>query len=108
MKTAKEMFEDLGYSVLIDNEYEIYYNNIKDCRGIIFFYEDLSFCLKAPKNNKEINMPLLKAIIQQCKELEWLDEEPENETEEIDTSNYKRDKMIEEYMNQSPFPKEEY
>ena len=69
-KSAKQMFEDLGYSVLIDDEYQICYDNKKEKKGVIFYYEDVKFILRNSK--RDIDMPLLKAINQQCKELEWI------------------------------------
>ena len=73
--SAKEMFEELGYE--IDSTYEIerhlYY--CKDYTKIDFdlnrndFYKYNSGGFRSP-----IDMKLLKAINQQCKELGWLDE----------------------------------
>lgn len=70
-KDAKQMFENLGYSVLIDDEYQICYDNKKENKGVIFYYEDVKFILRNSK--RDIDMPLLEAIIQQCKELEWIE-----------------------------------
>lgn len=73
--TAKEMFEELGYE--LDSTYEIdgHLFYCKDYRKIDFdlkrkdFYKYTSGGFRSP-----IDMDLLKAIHQQCKELGWLDE----------------------------------
>lgn len=82
-KTAKQIFKDLGYGIAVDDEYQITYINIKENCEITFWYEDLDISfgpiLKVKSNNIKyqkdndqfISMPLLHAIIQQCKELEW-------------------------------------
>lgn len=67
-KSAKEMFEklDLYYS---NNGYQIcYYNDFED-KYIWFFTET-----QTVEIDFDININYLQAIIQQCKELGWLDE----------------------------------
>lgn len=72
--SAKEMFEELGYECL-ETEYNIYYYlEFRD-------YGDDTFDLgiKFDFSNQEIfceldiDIPLLKAINQQCKELGWIE-----------------------------------
>ncbi len=74
---AEQMFKNLGYSILTNDEYEIYYHNDKTGEGVKFLYEDLKFYVlgfySEELNTFSIDMPLLKAINQQCKELEWID-----------------------------------
>lgn len=70
-KTAKQMFEDLGYSVLADNEYAISYENGEKQNVVTFWYEDL-IIEYMPSFAAKIDIPLLQAINQQCKELEWI------------------------------------
>lgn len=67
--TAQEMFEELGWNLQT--------NGIK----IIYFNMDYNETLEFDKEYEEyyvenlaIDMPTLKAINQQCKELGWLDE----------------------------------
>ena len=75
MKDAKEMFADLGYIVKEDDEYQIrFYNEEKDIQ-ISFWYEDLKVEIvpfKPIETSAKIDMPLLHAINQECKELEWI------------------------------------
>lgn len=86
-KTAKEMFEALGYKEEKGDKIHItYYNgnfeNKQRCdKQITFDLESKSFIAYSPYelNDYEdcsifINIDELKAIKQQCKELEWLDE----------------------------------
>lgn len=89
MMSAKEMFEKLGYEY-IDTRFGPYY---QDERNIskgefkeISFIEKDDICyhtVKASYGNgipKDLTMDELKAIIRQCKELGWLEEEKKTET----------------------------
>ena len=73
MKSAKEMFKELGYKqdvCLGDFEYYNYEKEIttdKDDKTIII-------CQRWSDEYSIIDMPTLKAIIKQCEELGWLDE----------------------------------
>ena len=72
---AKQMFEKLGYSIHLNDEYEFSYLNEKDDKEITFFYEDIKVWVYNPENCDapvEINMDLLRAINKQCEELEWI------------------------------------
>ena len=75
VKDAKEMFAELGYRVAEDDEYQIrFYNEEKDIQ-ISFWYEDLKVEIvpfKPIETSAKIDMPLLHAINQECKELEWI------------------------------------
>ena len=71
MKSAKEMFKELGYeckSCVGDYEYYNYEKEIttdKDDKTIII-------CQRWSDEYSIIDMPTLKAIIKQCEELGWL------------------------------------
>ena len=78
--SAKEMFEELGFELVYENSNRLIYRD-KVNKVIIF-----TLCLKEysafiDRNNLDsedaeyysINMDLLKAINQQCKELGWFD-----------------------------------
>ena len=71
--TAKEMFEELGFKKVKPRN--------KILTQIEFYSEDYNESIEFFKNYKEyyvenlgIDMNILKAIIQQCKELGWLDD----------------------------------
>ena len=84
MKTAKEMFEELGYDILTDNEeYKIFERDYKfieitKCDSEIddSVYIDVYFydCFKDTKKFTSIDGKELQAINQMCKELGWLDD----------------------------------
>lgn len=103
---AKEMFEKLGYEY-IDTTFGPYY---QDERNIskgefkeISFIEKDDICyhtVKASYGNgipKDITMDELKAIIQQVKELHWLDEKAEIKQEIKQETNldYYKDEILE-------------
>lgn len=76
MKTAKEMFEELGYELVsqdstiirYEKDFDIIKFNLSD--NTIEVYDDWYY--EKPFN--QINMKELKAINKQCQELRWLDE----------------------------------
>lgn len=78
-KSAKEMFEELGYELDDCSDFEgmakcLNYQ-INDLFGCMF--KEITFYLETKEigwDNVVLTMPLLKAINQQCKELGWLDE----------------------------------
>ena len=73
MKTAKEMFEALGFvQVELKDRYARlgYYHKNYD-ETLVFSTDNFQ---EYYIENLAIDMPILKAIIQQCKELGWLDE----------------------------------
>lgn len=74
--TAREMFEELGYSLEANNEYTIKYSK-EECD-----YTTFDFNLKKKKIYSifmsaahGITLDELKAVIRQAKELGWLEEE---------------------------------
>lgn len=79
MKTAKEMFKELGYekevtgSEIMDENF-IGYENKKENKYIGFrrWYKD--FHAFEDKGDIDIDMPTFKAIHKQLEELGWLEE----------------------------------
>ena len=67
-KSAKEMFEELGYKKTNSEIEMIIYNNSEN--ELLYFYLDTKDV--NVDNITFINIELLKAINQQCKELGWL------------------------------------
>ena len=69
MKSAREMFEELGY------EFESHHYSMT---ALIVYRKDLKYIyFDADKKidiREFVDMKLLQAINQQCKELGWLDE----------------------------------
>ena len=76
---AKEMFEELGFELTGQDECFITYTKI----ALVNY--DIVFCIyekcvevvptikELPHHFSRIEMPLLKAINQQCKELGWIE-----------------------------------
>lgn len=80
MKTAEQMFEELGYKLVRNNMYERLnlmcyridlYND--DSSSIVFKLEDKTFFVYHYCEPKYVTMDELKAINQQCKELGWIE-----------------------------------
>lgn len=80
MKTAREMFEELGYKLVRNNMYESLnlmcykidlYDN--DSSSIVFNLKDKTFFVYHYCEPKDVTMDELKAINQQCKELGWIE-----------------------------------
>lgn len=65
MKTACEMFEELGYEENYHIAYVMYYNKEEDY--YIWFFKDI----KTIEVRFDIDMKLLKAINKQVEELGW-------------------------------------
>lgn len=65
MKTAKEMFEELGFKQEFHISYVEYYNKEKD--RYIWFYQDT----ETIEILFDIDMKTLQAINKQIEELEW-------------------------------------
>lgn len=79
MKSAKEMFEDLGYEKVVTgseirNENFITYNNEKENKLIGFRKWFKDFHAFEDKGDMDIDMPTFKAIHKQLEELGWLEE----------------------------------
>ncbi len=73
--TAQEMFEKLGFKQESRLKWIVWYKDEYDCTiEITFYLESKTFFTELNGKLLEINMPLLKAVNQQCKELGWLDE----------------------------------
>lgn len=70
--SAKEMFEELGYKQLYNDEYRIYYVTYKGVacgsRGIEFIHKYKKI---VPYNRVQIDMKLLQAINKMIEELGW-------------------------------------
>lgn len=79
MKTAKEMFEELGYKLACNTMYEslnimCYKINLynEDSPLIVFDLKDKTFYVYHYCDASNVTMDELKAINQQCKELGWI------------------------------------
>ena len=69
--TAKEMFEELVYKVIIDNDDELIYKDIENDDLDIQFLKKYKVVSGTPTYDYFCNMPILKAINKQIKELGW-------------------------------------
>lgn len=83
--TAKEMFEELGYKLADEAVYVkdnvIPYRKYEKNITLEFFVKEKQFVkAKGVIDSVTITDSELKAIIQQCKELGWLEEEPNQES----------------------------
>ncbi len=78
MKTAKEMFEELGYVFEINDNFIEYYKNSKKSffvyKHVCFDLVNKSYSASCNYENMEIDMPTFRAIQKQLEELGWLDE----------------------------------
>ena len=72
-KTADEMFEELGYSKIYDNEDILELYDKKNFNKKIVFYKNWKEVAKL--YTFEISMQELQAINKKCKELNWLGDE---------------------------------
>lgn len=69
-KTAKEMFEELGYKLMNKNKREIWYK--KDKLNITFIVQDKYYCIYSEdRNNTVLDIKEHKAINHQVSELGW-------------------------------------
>lgn len=80
MKTAEQMFEELGYKLVRNNMYErlnlICYkidSYDDNSSSIVFKLEDKTFFAYQYCEPKDVTMDELKAINLQCKELGWIE-----------------------------------
>lgn len=74
MKTAKEMFEELGYIQDLNNSYNVgYFKRITETRlRTITFIKDYKYMTFIDNdNNCCLNLEELKAINKQVEELKW-------------------------------------
>lgn len=93
---AKEMFEKLGYSLEVNNQDLIKYS--RDVCGYTFFrfrLKDKEFCSGYQSVAHTATRNELKAVIQQFKELGWIEEEKPQET---NLDHYKKD-IVERFMD---------
>lgn len=82
MKTAKDMFEKLGYSLKVDNNDLMEYSK-EDCGHIAFdfdietkrFYSRYSFSSSIQSTPHSITLDEFEAVQKQMEELGWLEEE---------------------------------
>lgn len=74
MKTAKEMFEALGYGLVRNDEKYITYVDVLNEDLYISFSKEYKVVSGTPTYDYFLNMSILKAINKQCEELGWLDE----------------------------------
>ena len=80
MKTAKEMFEELGYEYEIDEEFieceknEVQFEIFRKWLKIVFVLSGKYFYCDEDYESMAVDVPTFKAIQQQLKELGWLDE----------------------------------
>lgn len=99
MKTAKEMFEGIGYklSEAYSEDTLISYFDGKKNITIEFYIKNKQFKkAKGVFDCVNISIPELKAIQKQCKELGWLEEKDEHFEEKAETNyEYFKDEIIE-------------
>ncbi len=77
MKSAKEMFEELDYHLILKNSYVIVYEKNTDYSLITlrFLTKDKQFIKEDELGlAKFISLEELKAIVKQAEELRWIDE----------------------------------
>lgn len=87
MKSAKDMFEELGYSLKVDNNNLIEYSK-KDCGHIAFdfdietkrFYSRYSFSSSIKSTAHSITLDEFEAVQKQMEELGWIAKEEKAET----------------------------
>lgn len=97
--TAKEMFENLGYSLEVNNENLIKYS--RDVCGYTFFrfrLKDKEFCSGYQSVAHTTTRDELKAVIQQFKELGWIEEE-KNEIKQYTNIDHYKDGIVELYID---------
>lgn len=88
--TAIEMFEKLGYSLEVNNKDLIKYS--RDVCGYTFFrfrLKDKEFCSGYQSVAHTTTRDELKAVIQQFKELGWIEEEKNEIKQETNFDHYK-------------------
>lgn len=96
MMSAKEMFENLGYSLKVDNNYLIEYLK-EDCGHIAFcfdietkrFYSRYSFSSSIQSTPHSITLDEFEAVQKQMEELGWIEEEKNEIKQETNFDHYK-------------------
>ena len=71
--SAKDMFEELGYRITKNDDRDVIYICIENEDLYIEFDKKYKVVDGCPTDDYFCDMPLLKAINQQCKELGWID-----------------------------------
>lgn len=74
MKTAKEMFEKLGYKIIKDDECLLIYADIFFQIEFLKIIKEVGCYYGKSGIGNSISVPILKAINQQYKELGWFEE----------------------------------
>lgn len=70
-KSAKEMFEENDYTLLLENEYLLIYQNINDKNlKIVFYKKEKGYQIVG---FELITMDMQRVVNKQCKELCWLE-----------------------------------
>lgn len=72
MKTAREMFEDLGYELKVNDEYAIVFERKKGDEIIEFNKKIETYYAQEYHEPMDIDVKTHKAIYTQMKELGWL------------------------------------
>ena len=70
MKTADEMFEELGYVRAKANEYWIIYKNFR--KDIDFNLKHKTIQVELEMESKEFDIQEIQAIYKKCEELKWI------------------------------------
>lgn len=73
MKTAEQMFEELGYVKEDIDYYIVYFERRNPQNYIIFRHQKVEFPTENGLGYKIINSRLMKAIYMQMEELEWIE-----------------------------------
>lgn len=95
-RTAKEMFEKLGYSLKVDNNNLIEYSK-EDCGHISFcfdietkrFYSMYSFSSSIQSTPHSITLDEFEAVQNQMEELGWVEEEKQEIKQDTNFDHYK-------------------
>lgn len=103
MMSAKEMFEELGYSLKVDNNNLIEYSK-EDCGHIAFdfdietkrFYSRYFFSSSIQSTPHSITLDEFEAVQKQMEELGWFEEEKNEIKQETNYEHYK-DEILEYY-----------
>lgn len=93
---AREMFEELGYSLKVDNNNLIEYSK-EDCGHIAFcfdietkrFYSRYSFSSSIQSTPHSITLDEFEAVQKQMEELGWVEEEKQEIKQETNFEHYK-------------------
>lgn len=73
MKTAEQMFEELGYVKETTDDYIVYFERGNPWHYIKFCHQKVEFSTENGLGYKIINSRLMKAIYMQMEEFGWID-----------------------------------